>query len=621
MNKQIIFLNRAIVNNEKLLFPLITIGILAYYLLPLIIDFSNTKILVFDNLDSNVVWFKILAQSNMIFASNDSIIPNMMDGLPRLSYGSEYNYILWLYYLFSAKTAYVINEVLIHSVAYISMYIFLSKQFLLNQEKHKLLLVYTGSLMFAIQPFWPSGGLSVPLMPLITYALVNIHTNKAQYTDWLIIILLPLFSSFVLVYFFFILSLFIVSLWLWKKENKFPKYLFYAMILMSTLFLLVEYRLVFSILFDSGFISHRIEFDYTSLQSLDPYRLMYIQFLNGTAHTKGTHNLFIIPIVLIAMFLSFSTKKYSIHESLVILFIIILSFIVDIWSFLLTQKLSIPILVILISFGLILSKDNKMIFVLSLIQILISFIYAYVFSSFWSDFISSVPILSGFNFSRLIFLQQFIWIILLLLSFAILINRLKLSSYAIILLIIFQTSISFERALFSNRDNHVSTLTTERYMTWNQYYDTTLLNEVKSFLNYSNHKYRVVNYGIEPAVSLFNDFYTLDGYSVNYPLEYKHEFRKIMSQTLFNSPTAANLYDNWGNKVYIYDRVTYDIEHYDPYIILESIDMNTSQIKHMGAKYILSGYEIKNSNNYNLRLIKSFESPKSFWKIHLYQVD
>lgn len=50
---------------------------------------------------------------------------------------------------------------------------------------------------------------------------------------------------------------------------------------------------------------------------------------------------------------------------------------------------------------------------------------------------------------------------------------------------------------------------------------------------------RVASIGICPVVSLMHGFYTIDGYSNNYPLEYKHTFWGIQTEEL-----ALNDYPN-----------------------------------------------------------------------------
>jgi len=98
----------------------ISIASLILYLLPLMIYGENNYIRVHDNLDITVPSLKILANSGMIFSNSMEIIPNMMGGLPRLVYGSEFNYLLWLFVFFKPFVAMVINEVLMHTTASVS---------------------------------------------------------------------------------------------------------------------------------------------------------------------------------------------------------------------------------------------------------------------------------------------------------------------------------------------------------------------------------------------------------------------------------------------------------------------------------------------------------------------
>ena len=105
-------------NNKSILLSLslLTIGL---YLSPLFIYGENLYILVYDNLDSSVTWFKILAESGKIFADSMDIIPNMMNGLPRLSYGSELSLIVWFYYFLEPFHAYMLNEIITLGFSYL----------------------------------------------------------------------------------------------------------------------------------------------------------------------------------------------------------------------------------------------------------------------------------------------------------------------------------------------------------------------------------------------------------------------------------------------------------------------------------------------------------------------
>ncbi|WP_292661661.1 DUF6044 family protein, partial [Nitratifractor sp.] len=187
--------------NDKL-WAFLSFILLGWYLSPL---FMHTfYVPIFDNLDSNVVWYKILAHSGKIFAPNNSMIPNMMHGLPRFTYGGELNLVLWLYHFFSPKTAYIINEFLIHIIAFFSMYLFLKKYIVPPSEIYGNVPVFVGSLYFALLPYWSGAGAGIALLPLVTYALLNIKNNSSGIWEWILLVFLPLYSSLVIIYFFYI---------------------------------------------------------------------------------------------------------------------------------------------------------------------------------------------------------------------------------------------------------------------------------------------------------------------------------------------------------------------------------------------------------------------------------
>ena len=52
-------------------------------------------------------------------------------------------------------------------------------------------------------------------------------------------------------------------------------------------------------------------------------------------------------------------------------------------------------------------------------------------------------------------------------------------------------------------------------------------------------EYRVAHLGVSPAPSLMHGFYTADGYSNNYPLEYKHRFGRLSLRSLEKMKGAA----------------------------------------------------------------------------------
>lgn len=66
---------------------------------------TNAHIRVHDNLDSNIAWYKVLINSNELFGPLNATIPQVINGLPRGAYGTEFSGIVWLHALFPTMLA------------------------------------------------------------------------------------------------------------------------------------------------------------------------------------------------------------------------------------------------------------------------------------------------------------------------------------------------------------------------------------------------------------------------------------------------------------------------------------------------------------------------------------
>ena len=594
---------------------------LILYLSPLLIYGDTLHFLVFDNLDSNVVWYKILAESGKIFASNNDIIPNIMNGLPRSCYGSEFNVILWLYYFFTPIQAYVINELLIHSVAFVSMYIFLNRYLFKKDSKNKHIYVNIGALYFAILPFWPSGGLSIPLMPLVTYALLRIEKGEDNWKSWLLLILLPLYSSFVLVYFFYF---FLAGIYFLRKSiitRSFNHRFFFALLLVVILFFLSDYRLVMQMFFEDNFSSNRTEYYSLANKSfIDAYKNSLLEFLDGVPHAKGVQVSLLLPLSLFILFLSFIKKQLSVIESLIFISLFVLSYFMGVWDIILKQIYTLPFILI-ITLVLLLKKSTLHLAELLLWQVLIAFWFGFSFYEGWNVIFSLFPTLEMFNFSRFFFISEMLWALIIAIVVKEIVNKIQFSGFIIVIFISIQFFISANSAFFTPKPNLYQ-------LPFHKYYAQKQFKEIEKYINKPIDNYKVVSLGIDPAISQFNGFYTLDGYMVNYPLPYKHEFRKIIAKFLDNNHVFyKDLYDGWGSKLYLFDN-NVQYAYYNEFIIrgthnqfYDNLDLNVSQIAKMGGNYILSAQKIKDPENYQLTFLKTFKHIDSLWSITLYEVN
>lgn len=587
-----------------------------WYLSPLLFNNGVFYVPVFDNLDSTVVWYKILAESGMIFADNNAIVPNMMNGLPRSSYPGEFNVILWLYYFFDPKIAFIINEVTIHIVAFVSMFVFLKRYVVKERSYYQDVPVFVGALYFAFIPYWSGAGLTIASLPIVTYALLNIKNEKSTKWDWILLIVLPLYTSFIFLYMFYIIMAGIYLIWDSIQSKKINKYLLFALVLMGTMFLLSEYRLVQTMFFDSEFISHRTEFNIFFQNSLlDSYRTMLLFFIDGhLSHVPGLQVNYILPVIIIGALLGFVKRKFSSKESMILWIIIIVSFVSTIWNQVFTSFYTIPILFLAFSMMIIFNTKSKKIALLIILQLLLIFIAVSMGYKGFSAITDYIPLFKSLNMTRIAFVEPFILAMALVMSTMIIIRKLHYSVIFLVVLICVQF-------IFSINSSFYQTEKRTGYSSFDEYYAPNAFDKITIKLDTYKKENKVVSYGLEPAISLYNGFYTIDGYSVNYPLEYKYKFRKIIEEYLDDNKNQVirKKYDNWGSKLYIFS-VPRLIDFYSKDILIESPRISTKALCKIGTDYMLSAYKFK-KNNKALTLIDMSITTDSVWNIYVYKLE
>ncbi len=77
------------------------------------------------------------------------------------------------------------------------------------------------------------------------------------------------------------------------------------------------------------------------------------------------------------------------------------------------------------------------------------------------------------------------------------------------------------------------------------FYAESLFDQVKEELG-NPAGYRVLSVGMHPSIAQYNGFYTLDGYMVDYPLTYKHQFKKLIQGELDKAPALDHYYTHLG---------------------------------------------------------------------------
>jgi len=606
-------INKAL-NNLRYLW-LLAILVQLIYIFPLLYLGEQARVVVYDNLDIVIPLNKMLADSGMLFASSTSIVPNMMGGLPRFLYGGDLFVYNWFFLFFKPFTAYLINELLMHTTALLSMLVLLWHYFIPVNINNRNLIIFSTSILFSIVPFYTGSGLSVSLLPLALYAFLNIRCGNINWKNWLIIILIPFYSSLVLVYFFFLLimtGLFLVDC---IRNRRINWFYFAALGTMSAIFILVEHHLFYATFFAEGFVSHRSEFNMLQLHTfLESYRSAHQDFLNGLKNIDTRASAYLVPSVLLTVTISLFKKKILPIYSLVIILLFSLSLqFPDAWKQLTGQKYMLPVLAVIALFLFYRNKEFRLFYGFLLIQIFFSYWYGFWFYRGTGELALTYPILREFNFSRIAYLQPVLWYMIMATSFVVASKRLHFSSLLIIVIFLYQSIIHFNTKKFSFPYDTLS---------YHSYYGIELFSKIKHYIGKDPKSYRVGSLAMHPAIALYNGFYTIDGYLPNYPLSYKHKFKKVIIGSLTQDYNMGNkeLFNKWGSKCYLFDGNESWLL-YKPNTVIKSLYIDFRAFYDLGGRYLLSSHKIDSALLKDITFKKKFTDSHTFWKIYLYQVN
>jgi len=551
-------------DKERRLIVLALLGI-ALFLSPYFILGENAHIRVHDNLDSNLAWYKVLAESGQISGPVTAKIPQVINGLPRNAFGTEFSLIVWLYYWFPTMAAYGLSQAITRFTAFLGMYLLLKKHFI-QEDRCRIIRVGT-SLAFALTPFWPSGMLSTLGMPLALWAFLNIRKGERKWTNYLVLTLLPFYSSIVLGFFFFLSAMGIFWLsdvlrrkgWNWR--------FFLAIAYMTFVYLVTDYRLVYSFLFDDE-PNSRDEYFHARLTFGHSVRLTIKNFLFGHHHVHTIHTMIILPVIIAALILIWKNRAWKMERTYVILFA--LNFLLSAW-------------------------------------------YAFWFYKGWLPLTKRFHFLDTFNFARYHFLRPLIIYILFAAGLKIFWNKGRLWRKAVPWLVgtqILLLSFTNEEIVYKKKPSV------------KEFYAEEQFQDIKDHIGKPLESYRVASIGLHPAIAQYNGFFTLDSYNNFYPLSYKKQFREIIANELQKDKRIRVYFDEWGGRCYLFtDELG---KHYmfkkTSKKRIKHLELNLKPFKQMGGEYLFSSVPIDNAAENGLQLNKVFTSKSSAWKIYLYEV-
>jgi hypothetical protein len=556
-------------NNKRFITNLCFL-LICCYCIPYTLLWENASLTINDSLDSNMVWFKVLLDTGQVWATNNEPVQLFMNGVPRSSFSSEFNFTLLWFWLFGPIGAYNLERWLFALIGFFGMFSLLSKFIIPGNKNH---LIQAGvAITFSLYPNWPWAGLSIPGLPFVLYAFLNLRAGDRSRANWIIIAIYSFYSSLVTTGVFFgglIVVIFISDLF---RKRKIQPFFIIGFLLMVVLYVVSHYRLFLNFFVDQPFVSHRVEFGRQGYGLIGFLKYFVDKILRG--------NEFFLFAVTLAGILMWNYKEFPKKFTFTLLFILITSF-------------------------------------------LSSFISSKFLENITAFLFQLVPL----NLERIAWLYPLLWSILYALSLSYIYHKLVVGKYLVIFLLAGQLAYVFAYhelivSAFSFKEGEKKgQLMVKVDPSYRHFYAKNQFAEIAKFIGRPKSSYRVLSLGMHPSISQFNGFYTLDGYIANYDRQYKRTFRKILKAEIEKNTVVQEYYDYWGSRAYLF--TAGDIGYLNVSgntIELKNLDFNTQVMKELGGKYIISAVKIDTKTDPEYKFLKKFQDKESAWDIYLYEI-
>ncbi len=584
------------------------------FMIPYFLLGGGSIVTYHDQLDGEL--FSYLLTAKYLF-TDIRVYPEIMNGLPAAGAVPPAPLFVLLYAAFKPFTAFMISQWIIYLTAFLGMYLLLMR--LTGRE----FISFSIAVIFMLMPFYPVYGLCIPGQPLLFFAVLALFDKerrsavsssfprKAGYyfsADsifyYLIIFFYGISSSLVLAGFACLLllggSALIHTITALRLKKRGSLSLWFSLIVLLTSYISVNSGLIRQVLFPGNtYISHKTEMVLSPQNFSDYFKEA---FTTGISYAQSFHRvLFILMLFcLLLFFINAVVKKESLF-----------------------------------------SGSDKLPLLKALRVLLFIFLTCLFYAFYHGHFITEIRNISGgilktFNLDRVCWLLPTAWCILAgyLLSFIAGLREHKTAArscslclkYGIIsaTLGIWGITVLLHSPL---RPNLSKLLKGGDYyaLDWDRFFAEDIFSQIDSAIGKPKDSYHVISIGIYPAAAAYNGFYCLDGYSNNYPLEYKHTFRRIMEDELEKSDYIRDFFDNWGNRCYI---TTAEQANYYTFekkwnSVIYDLDLNTDVLKELDCRYVFSAAYLMNAEEKGLTLLREapFETEGSWYHIYVYAVD
>lgn len=564
-----------------LVFPLLFIGLYYYVRLG-----KNCVFEINDQLDETL--FTYVLNGKYLFRGV-SEYPEMLSGVPTGGMTVSSWIFVPLYRILPVFQAFMVQFTIVMATAYLGMYL------CVKELTDSSILAGICGTMFMFLPYQPVYGLSVVGGPLIFYAFLCIYKEKHLILSHILIWYFALGANLVLLGYVALGLAVCGDIWIafGKEKIRRRNKRFY----LCTLELLIAYILINLSLFrelilgSGGYVSHREEM---VVAGGDFWNSAKEVFLHSAQHAPSLHEKLILPILLVMILYGFLWKRLdrscrNIYIWLVIIFVV---------------------------------------------NLLVALFYGFCQSSIVVDFRNSVSgFFHYFSAYRAYWIYPTSWYVALGLAAALVwkAHGKCPDVLAGMLILVLMVPVAW-----NIRQNSIWILNKSQYknncnvglMSWNDYFAEDLMAEIRDAIReetgMEQSEYRIASLGMCPAVPLEAGFYCIDGYSNNYSLEYKHNFREIIAKELEKCSNMKYYFDDWGSRCYLFTKESQNFYYLakDADFQYRDLELDTGKMKELGCDYLFAAAEIvpENAERLGITLQGVYDTEDSFYRIWVYRL-
>lgn len=558
--------------------PLWWLGILliAVVLVPNISLGEGSVFAVHDQLDESMMNYVLTARH-----PGEGVIPEMLGGVNASGLAPSAVLFVLLYRCLSPFYAFLCTYGILVAGGFLGMYL------AVREFTDSSILAVAAAGVFCMLPLYPVYGFSQMGIPLILYAFLCLYREKHIPAALGLVLLFGLTSHLVYTG-YVVLGLWFLAVCVTGLRKSFRKWCGVGFGLLLVTYILTNLSLFAEILFGTSlygqvsYVSHREEM----VNSAMPFwKTVWEVFTGSAQHAFTYHEKLILPIVVLLVLGGLLYKKLDARAK----------------------------------------KQYQLALGGMLVLVLIAVFYGICKSVpvvAWKN--SVTGFLHYFQIERVYWLYPAGWYLELALVFAFWWRRSPLLQCIILAAVLLPTADTvLHNSYFYmnvNQRNNGSGVT--GYISWESYYAEELMAQLDEAIGRELAEYRVAHLGVSPAPALMHGFYTVDGYSNNYPLDYKHDFRRVIAAELDKSPETAVYFDKWGNRCYLFNSQTgnYWMLERGSGVVYEGLEFDMEALAELGCEYLFSGGEIVDAAQMGLEPMGYFETDSSYWGIWLYKL-